>query len=395
MSASIKICPAHQHEMEKDGSRWVCGEPGCDVVCHNGPTSTPADAATRAARSRAHMVFDPLWRKGSMSRDEAYDRMADYMGLDASDCHIGMFDSDQCRRVHNFITDLFVGFGFEDVSRETRKMSLLDQVKPARRQRPPRIVLTGTEKIGKSTFAAGFKNPVFIPIDKEEGIDSVDADAFPVAKTFAEVKDAIRGLVDEDHEYKTVVIDSMSALSPLVMTEAMRVENVSKEKELGGGYGREFNTPNELWGRLMTGLDLLRDRGMTVILIAHIKKAKFEDPLSGDYTIYDIDMPAKGLAPIKRWADSILFANWEVFRKSENAGFNKETHRAVGQGKRSLFTQARPSHPGGGRGVYGELPYELPFSADAFREAVLERMREIKAESAAEESVSEPDLQTA
>lgn len=317
-----------------------------------------------------------------MTRDDAYDRLADYMKLDADQCHIGMFDYDQCRRVHDFITDLFCDVGFEDVSRnEGRKMSLLDQVKPSRRQRPPRIVLTGTEKIGKSTFAAGFKSPVFIPIEKEEGIDAVDAQAFPVARSFADVKAAIKALVEEDHDFKTIVIDSMSALSPLVISEALTIEGVNEEKKLGGGYGREFNTVNDLWGQILTGLDLLRDKGMTVILIAHIKKAKFEDPLAGDYTIYEVDMPAKVLSPIKRWADSILFANWEVFRKSEDAGFNKEVHRAVGQGVRRLYTQARPSHPGGGRGVYGQLDYEIPFSAEAFRSAVVEKLQEMKAET--------------
>ena len=44
--------------------------------------------------------------------------------------------------------------------------------------RPPRIVLYGTHGIGKSTFAAQAPNPVFIPT--EEGLDAINATAFPV-----------------------------------------------------------------------------------------------------------------------------------------------------------------------------------------------------------------------
>jgi len=37
-----------------------------------------------------------------------------------------------------------------------------------------------------------------------------------------------------------------------------------------------------------------------------------------------------------------------------------------------LFTQKRPGHPGGGRGVYGRLPYKLPLSWEAFTNAASE-----------------------
>lgn len=371
-------CPIHSHEMEKDGSRFVCPEPGCEMVCSKGATSTPADKRTRAARSSLYMMVSPLWTSGAIQRDEVYDRLADYLGINSHDCHIGMFDFATCERAKGFVTDLFCGDGFEDVKREDRKMSLLDQVKPTRRQRPPRIVLTGTEKIGKSTFASDFANPIFIPIDKEEGIDGVDAAGFPVAKTFADVMAAVDTLAKEKHDYKTLAIDSISTLSPLVMAEAMKREGVVEEQKLGGGYGREHNTPIKCWAELLSGLDELRAIGMTTILIGHVATTKFEDPINGSYTQFEIDLPKKINAVIKRWADSILFANWEVYRNTEDLGFNKEQHRGVGKGERTLFTQSRPSHPGGGRGIYGQLPYEMPFTYEAFRGAVATKLAEQK-----------------
>jgi hypothetical protein len=44
----------------------------------------------------------------------------------------------------------------------------LESITCEKRLRAPRIVLLGVEKIGKSTFAAGSANPIFIPIRGEQ-----------------------------------------------------------------------------------------------------------------------------------------------------------------------------------------------------------------------------------
>jgi hypothetical protein len=47
----------------------------------------------------AHAAFDPHWKGKRMSRSDAYGRLAVAMGIPARDCHIGMFDVNQCERV--------------------------------------------------------------------------------------------------------------------------------------------------------------------------------------------------------------------------------------------------------------------------------------------------------
>jgi hypothetical protein len=66
-----------------------------------------ADAELRAAKSAAHAAFDPLWkskaaREGiskSKARGKGYRWLAEQLGIDAKDCHIGMMDAPTCRRV--------------------------------------------------------------------------------------------------------------------------------------------------------------------------------------------------------------------------------------------------------------------------------------------------------
>ena len=58
-------------------------------------------------------------------------------------------------------------------------MSILTKIQRGRQPMPPRLVLYGTEGIGKSTFAAQSPHPVFIPT--EDGLSEIDCDRFPSA----------------------------------------------------------------------------------------------------------------------------------------------------------------------------------------------------------------------
>lgn len=84
------------------GMVWACLPCDAWVGCH-GTGSTPkgrlANKALRDAKIRAHAAFDPIWKGGEMARGDAYGWLADHMGVDKRDCHIGMFDEDQCQRV--------------------------------------------------------------------------------------------------------------------------------------------------------------------------------------------------------------------------------------------------------------------------------------------------------
>jgi DNA-directed RNA polymerase subunit RPC12/RpoP len=81
---------------------YKCGQCGAYVGCH--PNSTRplgrlANAELRKAKSVAHLAFDKLWRDGPLSRSVAYAWLSGAMGIPESECHIGMFDVDQCNAV--------------------------------------------------------------------------------------------------------------------------------------------------------------------------------------------------------------------------------------------------------------------------------------------------------
>lgn len=49
-------------------------------------------------RMEAHLVLDVHWEFGGCTRSEAYIWLAGRLGISGTDCHIGMFDEEQCRR---------------------------------------------------------------------------------------------------------------------------------------------------------------------------------------------------------------------------------------------------------------------------------------------------------
>ena len=255
--------------------------------------------------------------------------------------------------------------------------------------RAPRIVLLGVEKIGKTSFAAGTRfengimketglnNPIVIPCRGEEGADSLDVPLFPTCNSPEEVMEAIGSLYNEDHEFRTVVLDSASALNPLIMDSVCRefkVDNIRKVPGFRTGEAAVLN----LWRELLGGLDAIRStKGMASIVIGHIKVKKFKNPEGDDWDCFDFDLEHPEIAELlKRWADVILFANTKVVVKKEgdDSQFAKAKRRGIDTtgGTRFLYTQKRPAHPGGGRGVYGQLPYELPLDWSAFESAVAE-----------------------
>lgn len=82
----------------KPGSwRYVKGR----KIMHEGtePLGRLAKADLRMAKRTAHLVFDPLWQSGLMTRVQAYAWLAARMGMPIDDMHIGNLDVHQCHQV--------------------------------------------------------------------------------------------------------------------------------------------------------------------------------------------------------------------------------------------------------------------------------------------------------
>ena len=93
-------------------------------------------------------------------------------------------------------------------------------------QRPVILTLFGEGGMGKTTLAAMFPKPVFIRT--EDGTASLqgndDVAMFPLASSSADVLDAIESLATQDHEFKTLVLDSVTQLATIIEHEIVAAD---------------------------------------------------------------------------------------------------------------------------------------------------------------------------
>ena len=137
----------------------------------------------------------------------------------------------------------------------------LAQLTRAHAPKPPRILTHGVAGVGKTTFASQSNKPVFV--QTEDGLGTLASPHFPLARTFEEVIEALACLYTEEHDFKTVVIDSVDWLEPLVWAKACRDNGWASIED--AGYGKGYVAALNLWRQYIDGLNALRDdRGMTL-----------------------------------------------------------------------------------------------------------------------------------
>ena len=249
-------------------------------------------------------------------------------------------------------------------------MSMLSQIQYGLTPAPPRITVYGVEGVGKSTFASEAHKPIFL--QTEDGLAQIACDKFPLAATYDEVTAALTALHAEQHDYETVVIDSLDWLERLIWDAVCTEYGVKSIEKADGGYAKGYTHALTYWRQIIDLLGALRnDRNMVVLLIAHSKVEKFEDPESSAYDRYSPRLHKHAAALICEWSDAVLFATRKFRTQTEDAGFNRKRTiaNAIGKdgGERIIRCVGGPSCIAKNR--YGVVE-EMPLSWAAFMAAL-------------------------
>ena len=229
------------------------------------------------------------------------------------------------------------------------------KIERGRRHTPSRVVLYGTEGIGKSTLAAAFPSPVIL--DTEEGTHHLDV-ARVAVPSWDELKTAIAEIgAQGQKEFKTVVIDSADWAERLLV-EALLKEHRKKSIE-DFGFGKGFTHLAEGFGRLLASCDGLVGLGFNVVFVAHAKVARTSPPdMTEGYDRYELKLTKQTAPLLKEWCDALLFANYEVRTTEGTDGRRK----AVGGKRRVVHTERAAAWDAKNR--YGLEP-EVPMTIDA------------------------------
>ena len=127
-------------------------------------------------------------------------------------------------------------------------MSILDEIETGLKPGPVKMNVSGTDGIGKTTFAAGAPDPIFIKT--EDGTKYVNTSAFPLCDSFEDVMRRLKQLVEEKHKFKTVVLDTTDWTAKLIQEEVCRQKNVASIEDIG--YGKGYTMMEEGFRKILT-----------------------------------------------------------------------------------------------------------------------------------------------
>lgn len=226
--------------------------------------------------------------------------------------------------------------------------------------KPPRVLIYGVSGVGKTTFAAQAPEPLLVPL--EDGLGLLDVAHTPIPTTLNALYAVLDALATEQHGYKTVIIDSLDWLEPLIYAHVCAKHNWPNIE--APGYGKGYKAATDTWREYLGKLDALRDSGMFVLQIAHANIKRFDAPDSESYDRYNVKLHEHASALVKEWSDIVLFANYVVATKSNKTG---TTVRGVGIGERVAYTSERPAYVAKNR---HRLPHQVPLNWQAFISAI-------------------------
>ena len=229
------------------------------------------------------------------------------------------------------------------------------------------IVVYGEKKVGKSTFASRFPNPLFL--DCEDALRSV---VTPDGKRPAQVQinswsGDEYGLVEwtrflgtpegKSLGYKTIIVDGLNEAYFLLRQEILAKHRVKDENEGDLAYGKGGRLIRDAFRLWFHELRKLTHHGYGIVLTAHEKTVDFEN----NGVSYNKKVPLVDGSKDERAWDAIKPAVDAIFYAYKKQGKDGVQHLVRTKGNQ-LHEAADPTHD-------ARLPDNGPFSYQAIEQA--------------------------
>ena len=235
-------------------------------------------------------------------------------------------------------------------------MSIFDKVEKPKTQ-PAIITIAGDAGVGKTSLAAQWPKPIFIRA--EDGMQAIPEetrpDAFPVLSSVEEIWTQLMGLIQEEHPYKTVVVDSVTALETMFIQHVVDTDP-NKPKSINqalGGYGAGLRAVAAMHQRVRKAAGMLRAKGIAVIFLAHTDVETVDPPDGTSYTRMSLRLSIRSQQAYIDDVDMVGLLALETYRRRSERGADK----AVSSGDRVLMCAASAAHVSKNRyGIVEPIP---------------------------------------
>lgn len=200
---------------------------------------------------------------------------------------------------------------------------------------PPRTVIYGVDGVGKTSLAAEFPGPVlYLPTEGETPPADVELTTPGTIESFGALLDMFGELLTEEHDFQTVVIDSLDGLESLVW--AATCQRLGVESIESPGYGRGYIESDAEWDEYLKAVSALSRAGIFVVQLAHPEIIRFDSPTSDPYSRYTVKLHKRANAMVREQADIVAFVNYRISLKEKEVGFNKKVSHAEGGNERLI-----------------------------------------------------------
>lgn len=203
--------------------------------------------------------------------------------------------------------------------------------------------ILGEAGTGKTTFAANFPSPVFVRI--EDGLTSIEnrdnVAAFPLIKHSNEVFEAINSLGADEHDFKTVVFDSVTRLNELFEKEIVESDPKAPKSinQALSGFGAGHAAVAEKHRTLRNWCENLRAaKGMNILFLAHADHETIDLPDQDPYTKYTLRLNKRSVSSYVDNVDLVGLVRLRTFTTGDG-----DKKKAISDGARELVCTALAS----------------------------------------------------
>jgi hypothetical protein len=152
---------------------------------------------------------------------------------------------------------------------------------------------------------------------------------------------ALRDVHADPGEYRSLVVDTLDALEPLLLEHVCAKHRWNNIEQ--AGYGKGWIAANDEWRRFIRGLAAIRDKdGITIVLVAHAEVVRIEDPRAPTFTSYQPKIHKRARALVMDACDIVGFLAEDLRTVVDDSGF-RERVRAASANGRYLFLEGRPA----------------------------------------------------
>lgn len=205
------------------------------------------------------------------------------------------------------------------------------------------ITLVGTPGTGKTSTAATFPEPFLIRTQGEDVPRDIPnmPDSIGVTDSTESLWSQLTALLQDEHTYKTLIIDSVTGLESLFIQDVLKSDPKARGiNQALGGYGAGPAAVAAQHMRVRKAVELLRTkRGMNTVFVAHADIARIDPPDSEGFNQYTLRLANKSMAPYTDSVDVVGFLRQATILRGDEG----ETKKAIGTGEIILTSYLNPA----------------------------------------------------